>query len=744
MLERLGKAVVRRARLVLVLTGIFFVAAGALGGGVASHLKTGGYNDPKSGSVQASDILDKQFGAGASNVLLLVRPATGSLDDPAVAAAGNALTRRLASEPNLSGVASYWSTGAPTLKSKNGTEALVIGHIDGADDAVMKQARAIASAYGGVHDGLDVSVGGSGVVFDAITTHITKDLAVSESVAIPLTALLLIVVFGSVVASLLPVGIGIVAIVGTLLALRIIAAVTDVSVFAMNLTTAMGLGLAIDYSLFILTRYRENIANGRSRDDAIVASVRTAGRTVVYSALVVTLSLAAMLVFPLYFLRSFAYAGVAVVILAAAAAVVVLPALLAVLGPRVDKWSIPFLARRQAKQGELWGRLALVVMRRPVVVAVAVLAFLLALGAPFLGVKFGSSDYRVLPAGTNARTVQQNVANDFDGSRNDAVLVVPTNGGLAPGSAPLADYAQRLSALANVTRVESAAGVYVHGARIAAGQPTAYAAPTGQTSYLVVVPAQKPLEPASQQLVRAVRALPAPAPVQVGGTSALLVDTKASIASALPYAVSIIVLATLLLLFAFTGSVLLPLKAVVLNALSLSATFGAMVWIFQEGHLSGLLHFTATGSLETTLPILMFCVAFGLSMDYEVFLLSRIKEEWDRTGDNQHAVVTGLRKTGRLISAAAALIAIVFASIAFSGVTTMKLFGVGLALAVVVDATIVRGLLVPAIMRLAGRWNWWAPAPLRRISAHWSLSDDSGDTVDVRTAPPAPVTTGVR
>jgi RND superfamily putative drug exporter len=744
MLERLGTAVIRRARLVLILTAVFFVAAGALGGGVASHLKTGGYNDPQSGSVRAAEILDKQFGAGASNVLLVVRPVSGSLDDPAVAAAGTALTQRLAAEPNVSGVASYWSTGASTLRSKDGTEALVIGHIDGADDAVMQHARAIADSYAGTKAGLTVSVGGSGVVFDAITTHISKDLAVSEGVAIPLTALLLIVVFGSVVASLLPVGIGIVAIVGTLLALRIIAALTDVSVFAMNLTTAMGLGLAIDYSLFILTRYREYVANGRSRPDAIVASVRTAGRTVVYSALIVTLSLAAMLVFPLYFLRSFAYAGIAVVLLAAAAAVIVLPALLAVLGPRVDKWSIPFLARRQAKQGEWWGRLGGAVMRRPVVVAVAVLAFLLALGAPFLGVKFGSSDYRVLPAGTDARTVQQNVANDFDGSRNDAVLVVPTQGGLAPGSAPLADYAQRVSALANVTRVESAAGVYVHGARVADGQPKAYAALSGESSYLVVIPAQRPLEPASQNLVRDVRTLPAPVPVQVGGTSASLVDTKASIASALPYAVGIIVLATLLLLFAFTGSVLLPLKAVVLNVLSLSATFGAMVWVFQEGHLSGLLHFTATGSLETTLPILMFCVAFGLSMDYEVFLLSRIKEEWDRTGDNRHAVVTGLRRTGRLISAAAALIAIVFASIAFSGVTTMKLFGVGLALAVIVDATVVRGLLVPAIMRLAGRWNWWAPAPLRRVSARWSLSEDSGETVDVRPVPPTPLPTGVR
>ncbi|MDQ1727749.1 MAG: putative drug exporter of the superfamily, partial [Frankiaceae bacterium] len=449
-----------------------------------------------------------------------------------------------------------------------------------------------------------------------------------------------------------------------------------------------------------------------------------------------------MLVFPLYFLRSFAYAGIAVVLLAATAAVVVLPALLAVLGPRVEKWSVPFLARRRGKQGAFWGRLARGVMRRPIPVAVLVISGLLLLGAPFLGVKFGSSDSRVLPPGTPARAVSEVVANDFDGSRNDAVLVVPEAAGLAPGSAELTDYAQRASRLPDVRRVESANGVYVNGARVSNAQAGAFVAPQGDRSYVLVLPAQGPLEGASQQLVRDVRALPTTTPVQVGGSSASLVDTKASIASSLPWAVGIILLATVLLLFAFTGSVVLPLKAVVLNALSLSATFGAMVWIFQEGHLSGLLHFTATGSLETTLPILMFCIAFGLSMDYEVFLLSRIKEEWDRTGDNQRAVVWGLSKTGRLITAAAGLIALVFGSMALSGVTTMKLMGVGLALAVLVDATIVRGLLVPAIMRLAGRWNWWAPAPLRRVSARWSLKEESGETISIPAGPRVP--SGVR
>ncbi|MDQ1715587.1 MAG: putative drug exporter of the superfamily, partial [Frankiaceae bacterium] len=525
---------------------------------------------------------------------------------------------------------------------------------------------------------------------------------------------------------------------------RMIAAVTDVSVFAMNLTTAMGLGLAIDYSLFILTRYREEVANGRALHDAVVASVRTAGRTVVYSALTVTLSLAAMLVFPLYFLRSFAYAGIAVVLLAAAAAVVVLPALLAVLGTRVEKWSVPFLVRRRDKQGTFWGALARGVMRRPVPVAVLVIVGLAVLGAPFLGVTFGSSDSRVLPPGTAARAVSQAVTTDFDGARNDAVLVVPTAPGFAAGSADLSAYAARASALPNVRRVESAAGIFSNGARIADGQPQSYVAPQGDRSYVVIIPAQGPLDGSSQDLVRAVRALAAPVPVQVGGSSASHVDTKGSIAASLPWAVGIIVLSTLLLLFAFTGSVVLPVKAVLLNALSLSATFGAMVWIFQEGHLSGFLHFTPTGSLETTLPIPMFCIAFGLSMDYEVFLISRIKEEWDRSGDNQRAVVWGLQKTGRLITAAAVLIAIVFASMAFSGVTTMKLMGIGLSLAVIVDATIVRGLLVPAIMRLAGRWNWWAPAPLRRVSARWSLAEDPGETMEPHPATDARVSTGVR
>ncbi len=729
MLERLGHTAIRRRRLILALTALLFVLAGALGAGVATHLKTGGYNDPASGSIRAAELLDKGFGAGTGNVLLLVRPSAGSVDDPAVAAAGQALTARLAAEAGVTGVVSYWLTHGPGLRSTDGTEALVLGHIDGSDETVMKRSSDLVAAYAGTADGLTVRVGGSGVVFDQITKHISKDLAVSEGVAIPLTVVLLILVFGSVIAALLPVGIGVLAIVGTLLALRVIASLTDVSVFAMNLTTAMGLGLAIDYSLFILTRYREEVAAGRDRSAAIVVSVRTAGRTVVYSALTVTLSLAAMLVFPLYFLRSFAYAGIAVVLLAAAAAVVVLPALLAVLGDRVEKWSVPFLVRRRAKQGAFWGTLARGVMWRPIPVAVLVIGGLLLLGAPFLGVRFGASDSRILPPGTPVRTVSETVVADFDGSRNDAVLVVPDAAGLAPGSAELTDYALRASLLPNVRRVESAAGIFVNGTRVAAGQPAAYTAPQGERSYVLVLPQSAPLEGPSQQLVRDVRALSTTAPVQVGGASAGLVDTKASIAASLPWAIGIIVLATLLLLFAFTGSVVLPVKAVLLNALSLSATFGAMVWIFQEGHLSGLLHFTATGSLEATLPILMFCIAFGLSMDYEVFLISRIKEEWDRSGDNQRAVVWGLSKTGRLITAAAGLIALVFASMAFSGVTTMKLMGIGLALAVVVDATIVRGLLVPAIMRLAGRWNWWSPAPLRRISARWSLKEDAEETI---------------
>jgi RND superfamily putative drug exporter len=488
-----------------------------------------------------------------------------------------------------------------------------------------------------------------------------------------------------------------------------------VSIFALNLTTALGLGLAIDYSLFILSRYREQRRAGEPGPDAVRAAVSSAGRTVLFSALAVGLSMAAMLVFPFYFLRSFAYAGLAVVAVAALGAVVVLPALLSVLGARVDSGDLRQSVRRLLRRplgtgkepGATWRRLALAVMRRPVVFGAAVVAVLVLLGAPFLSVRFGLPDDRVLPSSATSHQVADVLRADFSSDSANALTVV-----LAPGGAPgmFGPYAGRLSRLPGVTSVVSPAGTFVSGARVAALSTPA----TDHGAYLTVNNDVEPYSGAGSALVKAMRSLEAPSPALVTGPAARNVDSLTALLGVLPVALGIVALSTLGVLFAFTRSVLLPVKALVLNVLSLSATFGAMVWVFQEGHLSGLLGGVgATGYLSASMPVLMFCIAFGLSMDYEVFLLSRIKEHWDSSDRspraNTAAVVSGLQGTGRIVTAAAALISIVFLAMATSGVSFIKMFGIGMALAVIMDATLVRGILVPAFMRLAGRANWWAP-----------------------------------
>jgi putative drug exporter of the RND superfamily len=537
-----------------------------------------------------------------------------------------------------------------------------------------------------------------------------------------------VVVFASAVAGMLPLAVGGFAIVGTLLLLRLLGDLTDVSIYALNLTTALGLGLAIDYSLFIVSRYREELRAGREPAAALLVTMATAGRTVLFSAATVAVSLLALLVFPLYFLRSFGYAGIAVVALAAVGALVVLPALLAVLGRRVDRLRLPIRRRRVARPsaagGGFWHRLATGVMRRPLPVATAVVALLLLLGTPFLGVRFGLPDDRVLPAGAASRQVADALRAGFAADESSALSVVATGIGDPTGRRQDIDrYATALSRLDDVSRVDALSGSYADGRRLQAPSPAAmrFAAPDG--TWLSVVPSVASSSPRGEDLVARIRALPAPFGAQVTGPAAQLVDTKASLAAHLPAAAAIIATVTFLLLFLMTGSVVVPLKALVLNLLSLTAAYGAMVFVFQDGHLADVLGFTATGTIDTSMPVLMFCIAFGLSMDYEVFLLSRIKEEHDRTGDTVAAVAVGLERSGRIVTTAAALLAIVFAAFATSRVSFLQLFGVGTALAVVVDATLIRALLVPAFMRLAGQANWWAPAPLRRLHRRVGLRD---------------------
>ncbi|MGH9039958.1 MAG: MMPL family transporter, partial [Acidimicrobiia bacterium] len=568
-----------------------------------------------------------------------------------------------------------------------------------------------------------VGMGGAGEVFNQIEAQAEKDLKKAELLTFPITVILLVLVFGSVVAAGLPLAVGALAVVGTFLVLRVVTSLTDVSIFALNLTTAMGLGLAIDYSLFVVSRYREELRHGYAPDQSVTRSLHTAGRTVAFSALTVAISLAALVVFPLPFLRSFAYAGVGVVLMAAIGAVVVLPALLSALGRRVDSLTL-FNREPKAVDSGFWYGRARAVMRRPIPVVVVVTGLLLVLGAPFMRLDLGLSDDRVLGESAPVRVVGDNIRRNFDSKEAGALAVVSPSADPAADRAGIEGYARALSRIPGVARVDAVTGFYRNGEQLTPpNQLSARFAGRGG-SWLSVVPTVEPLSPEGEQLVHAVRSAEAPFEVLVTGESARLVDGKRSLSSRLPLAIAIIGLATFLLLFLMTGSLLVPAKALILNVLSLSATFGALVWVFQEGHLSGILHFTPTGTISIFTPVLLFCIAFGLSMDYEVFLLSRIKEEYDLGADNEDAVAIGLERTGRIVTAAALLLALVFVAFATAEVTVVKVFGVGLALAVLVDAFLIRATLVPAFMRLAGRANWWAPRPLRRFHLRWGIFED--------------------
>jgi RND superfamily putative drug exporter len=727
MLERLARFTIRRRRFVLIGALVALLFAGAFGGNVASHLKSGGFENPGAESTKADRILHDQFKQGDPNLVFLVTGKGGSVDDPAVAAAGRALTERLSKEPNIDLAVSYWTLfNAPPLKSKQGHQALVLARVAGSDDQVDSRVEDLTPRYVGNHGPISVAAGGMAPLFNEVSKTIEKDLAKAEMIAIPITLILLIFVFRGVIAATLPLGIGVLSILGTFLTLRVLSAVTDVSVFALNMVTAMGLALAIDYSLFVVTRFREELRTGLSVDDAIVRTMTTAGRTVLFSAATVAISLAALLIFPLFFLKSFAYGGIAVVAIAAAGAVLVLPALLKVSGKRVGRAAAKI---KPTSQG-FWHRVATFVMRRPVPIGLAVIAVLLFLGTPFLGLKLGVPDDRVLPKGSDGRVVSDQLRTNFTSQEASALSVVAPS---ATAETDIPTYASSLSKVSGVARVDARTGSYVNGQRVFPAGPQSARFIATQGTWLAVVPSVEPASLEGEQLVRDVRAVDAPVPVLVGGPSAQLVDAKHSLFSLLPWTLAIIAVVTISGLFLMFGSLLVPAKAVVLNLLSLSATYGAMVWILQEGHGQGLLDFTPTGTLVVTMPILMFCIAFGLSMDYEVFLLSRIKEEHDQGADTTSSVAVGLEKTGGLVSAAAALMAIVFLAMVSSHVSFIKLFGLGLALAVVMDATLIRGALVPAFMRLAGNANWWAPGPLRRIYERFGISESSeGTLVPVR------------
>ncbi len=751
MLRRIAALATSAPRRVIVTALLVAVGTAIFGLPVAGDLSAGGFQDPTSQSAQANALLTDKFGQSDQQLLLTLSSPDG-IDSPRVRTVADDITARLQRSPHVYSVNSAWTSPGPAaaeLISKDGDSGLIVAVLKGGENKAQKYARQLADEVAGDRDGVTVRAGGVAMVYAQINAQSERDLLLMESIAIPLSFFVLVWVFGGLLAAALPMAVGVLAILGSMTVLRLITFSTDVSIFALNLSTAMGLALAIDYTLLIVSRYREELAGGATREAALARTMATAGRTVLFSATTVALSMSAMVLFPMYFLKSFAYAGIATVAFAAAAAVVVTPAAIMLLGDRLDGLDVRRLVRRALRRPDpvqrpvdkqFWYRSTTFVMRRAVPIGLLVTALLLVVGAPFLGVRYGFPDDRVLPQSASARQVGDQVRDEFpDNSATAVTMVIPDADGLS--GPDLEGYAAALSRVPDVTNVSAPTGTFVDGAKTGPpGSPTG----VGQGSAFLTVNSAAPLfSDDSQRQLDRLHAVPAPRDraVLVTGTAQVNHDSVVAITSRLPWVLGLIAVITFGLLFLLTGSVVLPLKALVLNVLSLTAAFGALVWIFQEGHL-GALGTTPTGTLVANMPVLLFCIAFGLSMDYEVFLVSRIREYWlvfsarrpadaDRTrvrADNDQAVAHGLARTGRVVTAAALVMSISFAALIAAQVSFMRMFGVGLTLAILVDATLVRMVLVPAFMHLLGGWNWWAPRPLawlhRRIGISESAAED--------------------
>ncbi|MCZ0730062.1 MMPL family transporter [Mycolicibacterium iranicum] len=737
MLHRIALLALAAPRRILVAAALLTVALGVFGVPVAKSLSPSGFSDPGSESAHAAALLTEKFDQGDVQMLIVVSSPDG-IDAQEVREVGTEIVADLDDNPHVAGVSSPWTTppaAAADLVSRDRTAGLIVAGITGTEAQQQTWAKEISEQVtrtGNKHGaGIVVKTGGTAMVNVQITDQSQRDLLVMESLAIPLSFLVLVWVFGGLLAAALPVAIGGMAIIGALAVLRLVTFATDVSIFALNLATAMGLALAIDYTLLILSRYRDELAAGADRPEAIKRTMTTAGRTVIFSATTVALSMSAMVLFPMHFLKSFAYAGVATVAFAAAAAVIVTPAALVLLGDRLDSLDVRRLARRILRRPEpqpvpveqrFWYRCATSVMRRALPLGVVVVALLLVLGVPFLGVKWGFPDDRVLPQSASAHQVGDQLRTEFaDNTDTNVTIVIPDSQGLSPGD--LTTYAMELSRVPDVPAVSAPTGTFVDGAK--AGPPSA---PTGEkdgSTFLTVTSSAPLFSDASETQLDRLHAVEGPGgrDVQMTGTAQINRDSVDAITSKLPLVLGLIAVIMFALLFLLTGSVVVPLKALVLNMLSLTAAFGALVWIFQDGHLSGL-GTTSTGTLVANMPVLLFCIAFGLSMDYEVFLVARIREFVLDGHENDEAVALGIAHTGRIITAAALIMSISFAALIAANVSFMRMFGLGLTLAVLVDATLVRMVLVPAFMHLMGNVNWWAPAFLKRVHERLGFSEE--------------------
>jgi uncharacterized membrane protein YdfJ with MMPL/SSD domain len=717
MFEAWGRILYRRRRLTLVVTLVLVGFAAVWGTGVFGQLSSGNdFTPPASQSQREVDQAAQAFGRNDADVVVLYRSATMTVGDPAYRQAVTAALDHLP-RADVAKVTTYWSGGSSRLVSADRHATYAALQLTGTDDAARHTAydtiKAELTPASLSAAGLTARVGGNVTTEVAINSEVTANIAKAEAFSMPVLLILLLVIFGSLGAAWIPVAIGGIAILGSFTVLRLLTLGTTVSVYSVNITTILGLGLGIDYGLFIVTRFREELRRQGSVEQAVARTVATAGRTVAVSGVTVAVALTSLMLFPETFLRSMGYGGVATVAVDMLAALTVLPALLAVLGHRVNALSIRRRSVRGPDRDEAsggWYRLARSVMRRPVIYVAVITIGLLALGAPFLRISWGGTDARVLPAASAIRQVSETLDTQFPVNSTTPIEALVT-GARAARPAGLTAYLHRVDAIPGVT------GAQVTGVK-------------GGTTRIDIGYKPASVSGAARHIVTQLRALSPPpgTAVLVGGTTAGLVDELASLGSVLPWMALLVGVSTFVLMFLAFGSVVLPLKAIVMNVLSLSATFGVVVWIFQWGHLSGLLQFTPTGSIDPTMPILMLAIIFGLSMDYEVFLLSRIRERYDQTGDNAASVAAGLQRTGGVITSLALLLIIVVGAFSASGITFIKLMGVGMIVALLVDATIIRVLLVPATMRLLGPANWWAPRPLRRLYARYGIKEEAGQT----------------
>lgn len=695
MFARLGHLAVRRKGIVLVASVLLVVIAGGLGSLLFARLSSGGYSDPRSDSARAANYLTNTFGAKDPAIVLIVDGGKASVNDISVSALK--IEADVRKEAGIDRTISYWSAGnPPQLASRDGRAGYIFVYPSGSNfDKNSSIGGRIQKKYDRQIGNVRVYTAGFAVFANSVNTKISKDLAKAESIAIPLTFITLAVVFGSLIAASMPLVIGISAILGAFFLVWLVSLATDISVFALNLITGLGLGLGIDYALLIVNRFREELHAGKSVEESVVKTVDTAGRTVVFSGLTVALTLGSLIIFPQFFLKSFAYAAFGVVFVAILGATTTLPALLALAGPRIDKYVVRKSAIAPKEDGR-WAATARLVMKRPIAVVIGTLLFLALIASPIRSISFGNVDDRVLPKNDKLAIAAQVQRDRFPGNEATPVEVIVPHA--AAQQAAITNYVQDLAKVPGIVHVLP---------------PTV----TADTARIQGISSVDPRTPAGQNQINQIRALNAPNGTLIGGAAADYTDSQNAIAHNLKWILLWIAVSVLILLFLFTGSIILPIKAVLLNAISLSATLGLLTWIFVDGHLVFLLGgFTVTNTLDTSTLLLVAVLTFGLSMDYELFLLSRIKEEHLAGKGTVESVATGLQRSARIITAAAMLLAIVFAIFVTSGVTAIKMLGLGVAFAILLDATVVRALLVPALMRLFGELNWWAPKSLQRFS----------------------------